>query len=190
MEFKMNFSKNMTNTSLNTKIFTTILAIFFSFAAIFTVQAHEYKAGSLEIIHPWSRATVPNAKVAGGYFKIINKGQEADRLVKVTADLSDDVQIHEMAVVDGVMKMRHLTNGTEIPAGGDIEFKPGSFHIMFMDLKNGLKEGEKFKGKLFFEKAGEVDVDFVVEAMDKKSMGHDQHNHNADQGDQKHDHKH
>ncbi|WP_182418950.1 copper chaperone PCu(A)C [Bartonella sp. HY038] len=173
-----------------TTLFSSIAAIILGLFTIVSAQAHEYKAGNLEIIHPWSRATVPTAKVAGGYFKIINKGDVADKLVKVTADLSDDVQIHEMAMVDGVMKMRHLTDGIDIPIGGDIEFKPGSYHIMFMDLKNGLKEGEKFKGKLYFEKAGEVEVDFKVEAMDTKSMNHDHPTPNNDQTEQAHDNKH
>lgn len=177
-------------TAITTKLIASVIAIIFSFFTIALAQAHEYKAGNIEIVHPWSRATVPTAKVAGGYFKIINKGDVTDKLVKVTADLSDDVQIHEMAVVDGVMKMRHLTDGIEIPVGGDIEFKPGSYHIMFMDLKNGLKEGEKFKGKLYFEKAGEVDVDFAVEAMATKAMNHNHDTSHKDQAEQPHDHKH
>jgi copper(I)-binding protein len=67
-----------------------------------------------------------------------------------------------MAVVDGIMKMRPLENGVEIPAGGSVEFKPGGYHLMFMDLARPVKEGESFSGTLTFEKAGTVDVTYEV----------------------------
>ena len=45
------------------------------------VQAHEFKAGSIDILHPWSRATPPGAKVAAGYLTLVNRGTQADRLL-------------------------------------------------------------------------------------------------------------
>ena len=88
-----------------------------------------------------------------------------------------------MSVEDGVMKMRHLPDGLEIAAGHEIEFKPGGFHIMFMNIKHGLKQGDKIKATLVFEKAGSIDVEFYVDAMGVKSpqdKAHDnaiQHHH-------------
>lgn len=128
--------------------------------------AHDYTAGALKIAHPWSRATPATAKVAGGYAKIANGGDAADRLVSASApDIAGRVEIHEMAVKDGVMTMRPLEAGLPVPAGTTVELKPGSYHIMFLDLKRPLKEGERVKGTLTFEKAGTVAVEFAVEGM-------------------------
>ncbi len=129
-------------------------------------HAHEAKVGDLEIIHPWTRQPLPAAKVAGGFFAIVNHGKTDDRLVKATATISDNVQIHEMTMDNGVMKMNELKDGLVIPAGGTVELKPGSFHIMFMDIKERPVEGTAFEGTLTFEKAGSVDVDYEVEAPD------------------------
>ncbi len=70
-----------------------------------------------------------------------------------------------MSMDGGVMKMRELKNGLEIPPGATVELKPGSYHIMMMNLSRPLAKGEKVKGSLTFEKAGKVDVEFTVEAM-------------------------
>jgi copper(I)-binding protein len=137
------------------------------------LQAHEFKLKDLEIEHPWSRATPEGAKVAAGYFKIENDGSAPDRLVAVTGEIAGRAEIHEMAVDDsGVMTMRPLADGIEIPADGTVELKPGSYHVMFMDLKRGVKEGERFKGTLTFEKAGTVEVEFSVDKMGGDHEGH------------------
>lgn len=136
--------------------------------ALFAVQpafAHDYKIGQLEIGHPWARMTPAGAKVGGGYLSVENDGKEADRLVSGTAEISDRVEIHEMTVKDGVMNMRMLADGVEIPAGGEIKLAPGGYHLMFIGLKQPLKQGESFKGTLTFSKAGTVDVEFKIEGM-------------------------
>lgn len=141
------------------------LALMLLFATSQSLFAHEFKVGDLEVDHPWSRATPPGARVAAGYATIRNTGSEPDRLIAVSGAISDRVEIHEMAVDgNGVMTMRPV-QGVEIPAGGSAELKPGGFHIMFMELNGGPKEGETFKGSLTFEKAGTLEVEFAVEAM-------------------------
>ncbi|KRE00493.1 hypothetical protein ASE61_20855 [Bosea sp. Root670] len=130
--------------------------------------AHEFKAGPLKIGHPWSRATPAGAKVGGGYLSIENTGTVADRLVSVSVPFAARAEVHEMAVKDGIMTMRPLDNGVDVPAGAKIEFKPGGYHIMFMDLKQQLKQGEMMKGTLTFEKAGTVDVEFKVDSIAAK----------------------
>lgn len=130
--------------------------------------AHEFKAGPLKIGHPWSRATPAGAKVGGGYLSIENTGTVADRLVSVSVPFAARAEVHEMAVKDGIMTMRPLDNGVDVPAGAKVEFKPGGYHIMFMDLKQQLKQGEMMKGTLTFEKAGTVDVEFKVDSIAAK----------------------
>ena len=82
-----------------------------------------------------------------------------------SASVAGKFEVHEMAMIDNVMKMRELASGLEIAPGKSVELKPGSFHVMFMDLKDTLKEGDKVKGTLKFEKAGTVEVEYVVRAM-------------------------
>lgn len=129
------------------------------------LMAEDFKAGSIEIGDPWSRATPGGAKVAGGFLVLKNTGATADRLVSVTAPFAGKVQIHEMTLANGVMTMRPLEAGLEVPAGGTVTFKPGSYHIMFMDLKQPLKVGEVVDGTLTFEKAGSVQVQFKVQGI-------------------------
>jgi copper(I)-binding protein len=81
----------------------------------------------------------------------------------VTADIAGKGEIHEMTVKDGVMNMRPLADGIEIPAGGEVKLEPGSYHVMFKELKAPAVEGVKFPGTLTFEKAGTVKVEFAVE---------------------------
>lgn len=125
-------------------------------------DAKVYKAGSLTIDAPWARATPAGAKVAGGFMKITNSGTEPDRLIGGTVPFAGRFEVHEMAVNNGVMTMRELSKGLEIKPGETVELKPGGYHLMFMDLKSGLKEGEVVKGTLVFEKAGKVDVEYKV----------------------------
>jgi copper(I)-binding protein len=70
-----------------------------------------------------------------------------------------------MSMDGGVMRMRELKNGLEIAPGATLELKPGSYHIMMMNLSRPLTKGDRVKGSLTFEKAGKVDIEFTVEAI-------------------------
>lgn len=120
--------------------------------------------GDINISLPFTRATLPNAPVGGGFLTIENTGTEADRLVSATSTVAGDTQIHEMAMEGDVMKMRQLTEGLEIPAGETVVLAPGGFHIMFMGLNQPFVEGQTVAVTLTFEKAGSVEVLLPVEA--------------------------
>ena len=141
-----------------------LLAAILAFATDAAI-AHEYKAGSLEIKHPWARATPKGAAVAGGYMTIINKGTAPDRLLGFSSPAAGKFEIHEMSIDNGVMKMRPVTNGVELKPGQTVELKPGSYHLMFMGLKQPFEQGKRVKGTLEFERAGKVEVEYVVEAI-------------------------
>ena len=145
------------------------------------LAAHEFKAGPLEIKHPWSRATVPAAKVAAGYFTVVNPSDTPDHLISATAEIAGITQIYQMTMKDGVMSMREIDGGIEVPAKGELALQPGGegagYHIMFMDLKRPLVGGEKFPGTLTFEKAGTVAVKFAVEGMGETGSGQDHSQH-------------
>jgi periplasmic copper chaperone A len=130
-----------------------------------TALAHDYRAGSVEIDHPWSRATPPNANVGGGYFTLRNDGAEADRLIGGSSPAAERVEIHMMEMEGDVMRMRQLPDGVEIPAGGSAELAPGGTHLMLIGLTAPLVEGERVPLTLEFEKAGSVEVELAVDAM-------------------------
>lgn len=138
--------------------------------------AHDYKIGDLKIDHPWTRATPGGAKVAGGFMKITNTGNTPDRLIGGTAVPAGIFEVHEMRMEGNVMKMRALEKGLEIKPGQTVELKPGGYHVMFIDLKSPLKEGETIKGTLVFEKAGTIEVEYKIEARGSTG-GHGGHVH-------------
>ncbi|TPI37221.1 copper chaperone PCu(A)C [Mesorhizobium sp. B3-1-9] len=156
---------------LQQRVGPAVLSLLLLLACIPAALAHEFKVGDLEIEHPWSRATPPGAKVAGGYFTVINKGSAPDRLLSISSDISDKAELHEMGVKDGVMTMRPVEGGLAIPAGGKVALKPGAYHLMFTGLKRQPKQGEKFPATLTFEKAGSVKVEFAVEGMGETGSG-------------------
>lgn len=151
-----------------------------------TLQAHEYTHGDLFIDHPYTRTTPPSAPVAGGFMKITNNGKEADTLIGGAVDFSEVVEIHEMPMIDGVMKMRQLEGGLDIPPGETVELKPGGYHVMFIKLKKQMIEGEKHKATLTFAKAGDVEVEFVVkdisQGMQHGKMEHGKMRHDKGMG--------
>jgi copper(I)-binding protein len=127
--------------------------------------AHDYKAGAIIIDHPWARATPNGATVGAGYFTLSNTGTTADRLVGATAAAADHVEVHEMSIADGVMRMRPVQGGVEVKPGQTVAFKSNAFHLMMIGLKQPLQQGQRIKGTLTFEKAGTVDVEFAVEGI-------------------------
>jgi copper(I)-binding protein len=116
----------------------------------------------------YSRATPKGATVGAGYMKITNNGTAPDRLISSSSDVAGKVEVHEMTMDKGVMKMRPLKGGLEIKPGETVILKPGSFHVMFVGLKKPLRKGDHVKATLVFEKAGKGDVDFDVLAMGAK----------------------
>lgn len=127
-----------------------------------------FEAGPLRVEGAWSRATPGGAQVAGGFLRITNTGATPDRLLGGSFARAGDVQVHEVAVRDGIVTMRQVTGGLEIPPGGSIELAPGGDHLMFTDLSAPLKEGESISGTLRFEKAGPVNVTYTVRGIGAK----------------------
>ena len=127
--------------------------------------------GSLTLSGGFTRATLPNAPVGGGFLTIENTGKDDDRLIGAASDITGHMEVHEMVMEGDVMKMRQLKDGLLIPAGKTTVLKPGGYHIMFIDLKGPLVEGQTVKVTLTFEKAGKVDLNLVVDAPNAGSHG-------------------
>lgn len=149
---------------MKTTLCTFVAALLFGSAAALA------QSNTIKIEKPWTRATAPGAAVGGGFATIRNSGKSADRLVSAASPVSASVELHEMAMDKDVMKMREV-KGMEVPAGGVLELKPGSYHLMFINLKAPLKQGDKVPVTLKFEKAGEVKVDLAVESLGASSAG-------------------
>ena len=128
--------------------------------------------GAMKLETPWTRATPGGAKVAGGFVRITNAGAAPDRLVSGVSDISNRFEIHEMTVQNGIMTMRELEKGLAIPAGATVELKPGSYHVMFIDLKKPIMPGDVVKATLTFEKAGKVEVAFPAQPVGSPGPKH------------------
>ncbi len=145
------------------------LALAFGLSAA-PALAQEIKAGDLTIEKPWARATPKGAEVGAGYLEIRNNGASPDRLTGGSADFAD-VEVHQMSMQGGVMKMRAVKDGLEIPAHGAVTLAPTGYHIMFTGLKRPLVKGETVKATLTFEHAGAVSVDFPVQGIGAAGPG-------------------
>lgn len=143
--------------------------------------ARDLQKGPIKIEQPWTRVTPRGAKVGGGFVKITNTGATPDRLAAIKTDVSGVVEIHEMKMVDGVMKMRAIDRGIDLAPGKTVELRPGGYHIMFIDLKKPIAKDTPVKATLVFEKAGEVEVEFAVAPIGSKAPaggdGHGHHKH-------------
>jgi copper(I)-binding protein len=147
-----------------------VLKLFASAALVTSLSiapacAEDIKAGDLVISHAWSRATPNGAKIAGGYLTIENKGTAPDKLIGGGGGVAGKVEVHEMAMNNGVMTMRPLDNGLAIEPGKTVKLAPGGYHLMMFDLKGPLKQGEKVPVTLEFEKAGKVNLSLDVQGV-------------------------
>lgn len=89
---------------------------------------------------PWVRATVAAQRTTGAYMQIT--AAEDARLVEVRSPVAGLVEIHEMKMDKGVMMMRALPKGLHLPAGKTVALKSDGIHLMLLDLKQAVKEGD------------------------------------------------
>jgi copper(I)-binding protein len=144
-------------------VYTRIFSLAFLLAPMIPIHAGEQHSSSLNIVQPWSRATAPGVSVGVAYFEIVNGGA-ADTLTGIESPVAAHVEMHSMTTVDGVMQMRQLSF-VGVPAKGRLQFQPGGLHVMLIDLKQPLKEGDRFPLTLVFRHAGRVRVDVIVQGL-------------------------
>ena len=145
-------------------VFASLIAGVFATSS----RAEDVKAGDLVISQAWTRATPGGAKTGGGFVTIENKGSAPDKLIGASADGAGKIEVHEMTTDNGVMKMRPVEGGLAIEPGKTVKLAPGGYHLMMMDLKSPLKQGDKMPLTLEFEKAGKVAVSLDVEGVGAK----------------------
>lgn len=157
---------------------TRILALVAAVILGGPVSAHGITVGDLEIIHPHIPQPAASAKAAGGFMAIVNNGTEADRLIGIESDIAAKAEVHESRVDEaGVGTMEHV-DAVEIPPGETVNLEHGGYHIMFMGLTGSLTEGGMHKATLIFERAGRVEIEFMIDPpvgageMDHSKMDH------------------
>lgn len=159
----------------------TTLAAFAAFIIFATPSiAHDFRAGNIKVGHPWSRPTPPAAKVAGGYVKLTNTGSEPDRLISVTSPIADRAEIHRSVIENGVVSMRPL-EGVTVEPGDTVDFEVERLHFMFIEPDRPLRDGDRFPVTLVFEKAGSIDVEFMVQMRASEPAAEDHSGHGGSQ---------
>jgi copper(I)-binding protein len=134
------------------------LALFAANAA----QAQEYHSKDLTISNAWARPA-GEGQYSAIYLTIKNAGQEADTFLSAESPVAEKTQVHETRNEDGIMKMRPVKDGIEIKPGSSLEFKPGGYHIMLLDLKKALVEGATAPLTITLAKAGAINMEIKVQ---------------------------
>jgi copper(I)-binding protein len=132
-------------------------------------------ASDLRVQNVWARATAPGQAVAGVYMDL-----RADRplsLVGGTSPAAERLELHTMAMQEGVMVMRRVPE-INVPAGQTVSLKPGGLHVMLIGLKAPLKEGQSVPLTLQVrDAAGQVKEMQVEAQVRRERAGGMQHAH-------------
>ena len=134
------------------------------FAALWVCAAFTAHA-QVEVSDAWVRATGQGQKATGVFMNLTAK--KATRLVGVKTDLTSTAEVHEMKMEQDVMKMQAV-KALDLPAGKTVSLKPGSYHVMLMDLKNPIKEDSQVVLTLLFEDTSGVKTQKEVQVAAKK----------------------
>ena len=107
-----------------------------------------YAADKLVISDAWVRATAPGQQAGAAYMTL--KSNADITLTKVQSDVCGSVEIHEMTMKNGIMKMR-MKDSLPLSTGKPFKLEPGGFHLMLFDLKKPLKPGDQVAFSLEFK---------------------------------------
>lgn len=135
------------------------------------------QAEDLMVHNQWIRPMPPVSEVTAGFMDIMNASDKDVRLVSVKSMISDNIELHEHIHDEGVMRMREVEGGIVIPAKSTQSFKPGGYHIMFLDLNSVPKKGEKVSVQLSFSDGTVIEIHYPVEdkAVDHSDDGKHHH---------------
>jgi periplasmic copper chaperone A len=153
---------------------TKTLTLIAASLSMFALQA----AAQTTVKDPWVRGTIAQQKATGMFAQITSVS--GGKLVSASSPVAGLVEIHEMAMDGNVMKMRELPKGLDLPAGKTVDLKPGSYHVMLMDLRQEVKAGTTVPVTLVIEgldgKKESIEVKAAVRPLGA-AMGHDMSKH-------------
>jgi copper(I)-binding protein len=133
-------------------------------AALLLASCSKSGAPDIQISDAWARETVAGQTIGAAYMSIDNRGAGDDRLIGVEATAPAKAMLHANESSGGVSRMREMGSGLAIPAGTEVQLKPGGSHVMITGLSTPLHQGDVMKLRLQFEKSGPRDVDVPVGA--------------------------
>ncbi|MES2609665.1 copper chaperone PCu(A)C [Acidovorax sp.] len=128
----------------------------------------------------WVRATVPQQQATGAFMQL--SSARDSKLVSASSPLTPAVEVHEMSMQDNVMRMRQVP-AIDLPAGKAVNLQPGGYHVMLMNLRQQVKEGDTVPITLVFEgkdgKRESVQVQAPVRALNATGApaAHGEHRH-------------
>ncbi len=144
----------------------------FLLASVAVLAFNAGAQSSVKIDDAWVRGTVAQQKATGAFMRLT--AQRDARLVAVSSPVAGLVEIHEMSLDNGVMKMRAIPD-LSLPAGRTVELKPGGYHVMLMDLKAQVATDQPVPLTLVFETQGgqreQVELKAPVRALGSAAMG-------------------
>jgi periplasmic copper chaperone A len=129
--------------------------------------AHDHTP--IQIEAPWARESPPTVSSGAAYLTLLNLGREPDRLLSVSGEVAETIELHAHLMENNVMKMRKV-DAIEVVPGEPTVLRPGGLHIMLIGLKKPLVAGQVFSLTLRFEKAGEMPVRVTVRGKDDQPM--------------------
>lgn len=139
-------------------------------------HTHHQMSTAVAVTQAWSRAMPPTAPTGAVYFVLQNPGDKADRLVGVKTPRASKAELHTHVHEGEMMRMKQIES-IEVPAAGQVEFKPGSSHVMLFGLSEPLVAGERFPLTLEFERAGDVTVEVSIQDQAPEASGQQNMHH-------------
>jgi hypothetical protein len=119
--------------------------------------ANSAQIDNIQIRNAWVKPTLEGFSVSTVYFDIVNYSSKTITLTNITGDVANAIEIHEHVMKNGLMKMQAVKEGIRLTANQGLSFKPGGYHIMLMNLKKMIKEGDKITLTLHFT-SGDIKV--------------------------------
>jgi hypothetical protein len=145
------------------------IAFLLSLSVVMSMAVLAAELPTVKVEHPWARPTPPTVTNGAAYLTLVNQGKQVDRLLSATGDVAGTIELHTHVEEGGIMKMRPV-EAIEVKSGESVVLRPGGLHIMLVNLKQPLVEGQTFKLLLNFEQAGKIPVDVHVTSTEPEPM--------------------
>ena len=144
------------------------------------LQAHEHGKQAVKSVHITNariNPTVPGMQVTGVYLELHNPNKTDITLIGANSTISDRIELHEHTMSDGLMRMQKINNGITVPAESKATLAPGGYHIMIMNLKKVINEGEQYTLTLDFSDGSQQTINTTAKKPSHHSAPHKHHKH-------------
>ena len=125
----------------------------------------------------WIKNVISSTNTTSGYIKIENKNEKNERLISVESNFSKRTELHYVNIKNDIVIMKYLEKGLLIKSKSQLNLKPGSFHIMFIDLSKSFNKTRNQKVKFNFENAGSIIINMPIINKVKISKDKKKHHH-------------